>query len=64
VSVRTALAPSEMSPETDALPPSSDRTLYSDERLAKLGNEAGRVDSAFSLNDRSVLLSRLLPPNQ
>lgn len=32
------------------------RTLYSDERLAKLGDEAGKKDSAFSLNDRMGLV--------
>lgn len=33
-----------------------DRTLYSSERLAKLGDEAGRKDSAFSINDRMGLV--------
>ena len=33
-----------------------DRTLYSDERLSKLGDEAGKTDSAFSLSDRMGLV--------
>ncbi|GAA5967480.1 hypothetical protein JCM11641_000560 [Rhodosporidiobolus odoratus] len=33
------------------------RTLYSNERLAKIGNEAGKPNSAFSLNDRIGLVS-------
>lgn len=32
------------------------RTLYSDARLAKLGDEAGKKDGAFSLNDRMGLV--------
>ena len=34
----------------------ADRTLYSDERLAKLGDEAGRKDSVFGLSDRMGLV--------
>lgn len=33
-----------------------DRTLYSPERLAKLGDEAGKSDTVFSLNDRMGLV--------
>ncbi|CEQ41474.1 SPOSA6832_03182 [Sporobolomyces salmonicolor] len=40
-----------------------DRVLYPADRLAKIGDEAGKADSAFSLNDRFVFLSSGIPPS-